>query len=427
MSPSGDVKRSVGRSRGHYGGSYHYYDDHGRGDSKNIWDWFHDNWEAAGCERSWLMTRSDAEYYMLFTKSVERFGLMDIAYGSDPGYYPGRDTRAHKMVLKHQNEGAWTEFYVLLISGYNRETARKEQVSKTEAEERQGRWDAERRQREAEAAIVDRAEFDTVQPIIEATAGTIRSDLATTAFIQHDVVHDYGDAIEDIVDAYHGSGGFLDTTQKATDSKLQISVSLDLSNSMYYNDVHQSAADAFLMICMSLKAIKDEYPDDIFISFFTFSDNGWEGKGKSVSEVVPDRWGGSALSLFGEFEFVKPSAVKRWVRGYGTGIFTGEDTYIAPLLSALEKWEAKSSSPGAVKLDIVITDAVFEHPKDIRESDVIQERRDGQLQTVFLNFMDPSNWLACTLPKRCLMVKVGKDNLAGILRNLVAEFLGASL
>jgi hypothetical protein len=97
------------------------------------------------------------------------------------------------------------------------------------------------------------------------------------------------------------------------------------------------------------------------------------------------------------------------------------------LLEEIEKWEKEESDPGAVRLDIVLTDAVFEHKKDIRESDVIQERRDGQLQTVFLNFMPEKEWLNSTLPKRCFMIKVDKDNVAGILRNVLSEFVGAQL
>jgi len=429
MCPQGDVKSHVshGSGRGHYGGSVRSYDDHGRGDSKNIWDWFHDTWESEGCVRSWLMTRTDREYYTLFTKSMERFGVMDIAYGSAPGYFPGRDTRAHKMVVNHQDEDAWTEFYKLLIEGYNRFHAAQQQQRQIEAEEWQGKMEAQRRQREAEAARVDREDFGNVIPLIEATTGTIHSDLAETTFVQKDVVRDYGDAIEDVVDAYSGRGGFMDIEQKATETKLQITVSLDLSNSMYYNNVHQVAAEAFMMIGMSLDLIKKEYPDDIFVAYFTFSENCWRGHGKGVERIEPNQ--NNEKSLFKEFEFVKPSAIKNWYGYYGggCGIFTGEDTYIAPLLSAIRNWEVDSSDPGAVKLDIVITDAVFEHPRDIKESDVVQEMRNGRLQTVFLNFMDEKNWLGSTLPKRCTMAKVGKDNLGGILRNLVAEFLGANL
>jgi hypothetical protein len=372
------------------------------------------------------MSLPDATYYSLFSASTERYGLMDIAYGSHPGYFPGRDTRAHRLVLQKHNEQTWLDFWTLMIDGYNRETARKEKERKEKAEKWQGDFEASQRQREAEQARVDREELGNIQPVIDATAGQIHSDLATTAFIPHDVIRDYGESIEDIVDAYQGHGGFLTTTSKATDTKLQISVSLDLSNSMYYNNVHQVAAEAFLTVCMSLKAIRDEYPDDVYISFFTFSEDGWEGIGKRVRQLEERD---TSKAVFGEFDFIKPNTIRTWTRANynAKGIFTGEDTYIAPLLKELEEWENKHSDPGAIKLDVVITDAVFEHPKDIRESDAIQEHRNGQLQTVFLNFMNETNWLGSTLPKRSVMVKVDKDNLSGILRNLVSEFLGACL
>ena len=119
---------------------------------------------------------------------------------------------------------------------------------------------------------------------------------------------------------------------------------------------------------------------------------------------------------------MRPSVINQW---HGDGIFTGTDTWFAPLFKMIEDWEVKDSDAGAVRLDIVITDAVFEHKTDIRECDTIQERRNGNLQTVILNFMPEKDWVNSTLPKRCFMLKVDAGNVAGILRNVLTEFVGA--
>ena len=423
--PVRDVRPTVSRYRGgHYGGgrSERYRDDEGHGQSKDIWEWFKSYFESDPT-LDHLLAIDELRCYQLIKGSTDRHGLMDIAFYWTPGWRaPDQDTRAHRLVLHYRlTEDNWKTFHAHLAKNYD---AHKAQVEKEE-HERAERYDGDRAAYQArmEAERIQRDEQDrlAVHEIVEITAGTLSSEL-NQVFISTDKVGDDGDWIEEMVDTYQDGSGFGYEADKATGIKLQITLSLDLSNSMYYNGVHKAAAAAYRDLGMSLKALKTAYPEDLYIAFFTFSDNAWEGPGKRVVRFevpVP-----SEETYFQPFTDYRPSVIDRW---YKEGEFEGTDTWMAPLFEKMEEWEKKESDPGAVKLDIVITDAVLEHKKDLRESDIIQERRDGSLQTVFLNFLSAEEAINSSLPKRCYQVHVDKDNVAGTLRNVISEFVGAHL
>ena len=173
---------------------------------------------------------------------------------------------------------------------------------------------------------------------------------------------------------------------------------------------------------MTLESIQKEYVGDVFTAAFKFS---LEDDGKHAARITIPNW---------ERDRVKDECylgmMERWRVTQRSGgwndqdaTFSGEDTWMYPLFTEIEKWENAESDPGAIRLDIVITDAVLEHPKDIRESSIIQERRDGTLQTVLLNLMPEDRWLDSTLPLRCVQYPANRDNLAGLLRNVLAEFV----
>jgi hypothetical protein len=268
-------------------------------------------------------------------------------------------------------------------------------------------------QREAERIKVEEEDWQKVFQVVNLTAGMLVSDI-------HQVVTstekpaDYGDAIEDVIDAYQGSGGWLLDVNQAKGVKLQITLSLDMSNSMKYNGLDRVAAATFRDLGMTLKALQATYPDDMYTAFFQFSDDNHNGRGMRAIRLETPQ----SDSRFGEFKSFVPSIIEN--RGVS---YDGTDTWFYPLFVEIEKWEKKYSDPGAVRLDLIITDAVVEHAKDIRESNKIQERRDGALYTIMLNFAPEEEWVNSTLPKRCFQMKVDKDNIAGILRKILAEFV----
>ena len=429
----GDLRPTKSNYRGgSYGGSSQsYYDDEGRGKSKDIWEWFESNFTAKPTE-DWLLGLSDQEYYSLVKNSTTRFNLMDILWTWKPGWSVGEDTRAHRLVIKKLSEASWLKFYEAAIAGYLRHKEKRELELHQAATERDGQWAAYQAQRDAEQAIVDRADELEMRSAMQLTAGELQADL-NMAIVGAEAVGSAGEWIDDVVDAYQGGGdGFGYASTKAHGVKMQITLCLDLSNSMRYNGIAKQAAETFRDAFLALLAMKEQYQDNLYIAAFTFSEDEWGGDskaGKRARQVFENvqlnfaepytAQSGADMRNFGELSNYRPSKLDE------RSMFDGTDTWISPLFEQIEAWERKESDPGAVRLDLIITDAVLEHPGDIRLADVIQERRNGSLYSLFMNFMPEKDWLNSTMPKRCYQTKVDVGNVAAMLRNAISEFVAA--
>lgn len=430
----GDVRPIVSN---HRGGGYsrsrteRTHDDEGRGRSNDVWEWFQRNFldnQTKDAKFAWLMDLDDDMCYQLVKVSTMRYGLMDITFVWSPGWSEESDTRAHRLVIKHLDEAKWCAFHVHLIDGYNREKNQREMAEHARDEERRGRWAAYEAQQEAKRITVEREDWEAIHETVDFTAGTLSSEL-NQSFTHDDAVGYSGEWIEDAVDTYQDGSGFGYDTKKASGIKLQITLSLDLSNSMYYNGINKVAATSFRDLGLTLRRLKAEYPDDLYVSFYTFSEDLMYGnpkRGMRATRLEEPRTNNSHAPEidFGQFRNYLPSIINSW---YNAGDFDGTDTYFAPLFKSIAEWEQESSDPGAVRLDIILTDYVAEHKSDIEECDKIQERRNGNLQTVMLNFMPETEWAMSSLPKRCFMMKVDKDNIAGILRNILSEFVAVHI
>lgn len=415
------IKSNHNRGGNHGSGGSMGYDDEGRGQSKDIWEWFEENFNANPFS-AWLMGLDDARCYWLLKYSTYRFGLMDIAIKNDPKM----DSRARRLVIKSikpNGEKVWDDFHAYMVAAYLRHREKQLQEQHDLAEKNQQDWAAYQAQLEAKRLRIEREDYEALMPAVDLTAGMLASDL-NQAFVSKDRVGDQGEWIEDPVYASQGYDGFGFEDQQAVGTKIQITVSLDLSNSMIYNGVSAVAASAFRDIGLALKALKAEFDADLFVKFFTFSEDNWSGAGKRVTVLSLRQDDKSEYSL-AEFKPFRPSQLAEAYNLHN--LFDGTDTWISPLLNAIEGWEKENSDPGAVRLDLILTDAVLEHKTDIREADTIQERRNGTLTTVLLNFMPESDWLNGTLPKRCYQMKVDSDNVAGILRNVITEFVAAHI
>lgn len=113
-----------------------------------------------------------------------------------------------------------------------------------------------------------------------------------------------------------------------------------------------------------------------------------------------------------------PSYVSQW---------PGEDTWIHPLLEALEDWENRHGDSGAYRLDLIISDGILEHKTDASKGDVIQDRRNGFLQSVMLNFLPMSDWGDYRVPNRCIQYPADLENLFGLLRSVIGEWLVSAI
>ena len=239
-------------------------------------------------------------------------------------------------------------------------------------------------------------------------AGHIRSDIATVVSQRERYDLDDGDWLDNPVSALTEGVGFGEVYSAKSGVKLQINLALDISNSMYYNGLASAAVEAFRTLYWALDIASTELPDGALRLVAWL----WAGDrdGKRVTRLYDDSDRAKNDVRGAMAALPAPDSVHGW---------TGEDTWIYPLLKELEKADDDDN----VRLDIVITDGVLEHATDSRKGDVIQERRNGNLQTVVLNFVPMAEWGDYRLPNRCIQYEVRSDNLLFVMQQAVADWL----
>lgn len=416
-----DVKYSRSRGGGGRSSGSDDYDDEGRGRSKLVWEDFRDSWEMKSFDCSWLFELDEMYLSELIVKTRYRYNVPDgpSYWKQEPGSYADHvnveeqmrqdDSRVARLVKKECGEDTWYLFYLALIEGYERH---QKALCKYEVE-RNEIWKLQREAERAGQLKLKIEETTKLRREAELVAGLLRSDFHEALKFKEVYGQRDGDWLDDPVGAYSTGYGFGEEVKERSGIKLQVTVSLDTSNSMWYNKIAEAAVETFRTVYMALEQLAKENPGDIFYEGFTFS-GGDDGKyARSLSR-----------EFYGEREQTESHLgnVEEW-REMKSYQFHGEDTWVYPLFQEIEKWENEKSDPGAVRLDIVITDAVLEHPTDVRRSNVIQERRDGTLQTIFLNLLPEQEWVNSTLPFKCVQYPARVDNIAGMLRNLLAEFV----
>jgi len=297
-------------------------------------------------------------------------------------------------------------------------------------EERQAFLDAEQERKDREdAEAAARQERYKAQRIelreqmadeARSTAGYLQSELAAAIGWKDAHGCDDGDWIDDPVAAMMGDGGFGEEVRTSKGIKLQVNICLDISNSMYHNGLADIAVETVRTLYLSLYTASRELPDDSLVV------NLWTWAGGETGKGV--RW--LTDPSFGFGEFVNPFEDDD--NPLGTAVdalpkyqsrWTGEDTWMYPLLKKLEKWEDMHGDFGAHRLDLIISDGVLEHPTDARKGDIIQDRRDGTLQSVVLNFLPMEEWGDYRVPNRCVQYPADNDNLFALIRQILGDWL----
>jgi len=309
----------------------------------------------------------------------------------------------------------WERICGMLGEGDERRMHQRAKDSRTnQNQEIQDRWDRQ----EAERNATLKAEVAAYQRQAELTAGLIGSDVhaAVSRVEAHDRME--GDWLEDPVAAYMGHGGFGEEVREQSGIKLQITVSLDCSTSMWENRLQKPAIKAFINLVMAMRELRDQYPTSVYTASFLWAGQEagkkcWHVENMNDYSSLPEE-----CRLDDGLERVRSEA------GSIAPYWAGEDTWIWPLFQRIEQWESTESDPGAVRLDLIITDGVLEHPTDIRQASEIQEHRDGTLHTVLLNFLPEETWHDTQLPLRCIQYPAEVDNLDGLLRLMLAEYVG---
>jgi len=424
------------RGRGYSGGGYgSHYDDEGRGNSKTVWERYEHEFNAAEDKFVWAISIDNRFCHDIIRDTVVRYNLND-----GPTYWnradergeewvlermKGDDSRVSRLNLKYYGMDKWLKVYSHILEGYEMWEAEEGERYRVIALERDKEFQEYAAEAAKRAKQVRIEEYEAIAPNVEMISGLLKSDLYEV-MLDRDVYNlKEGDWIDDVTGAYTGTGGFAEEERHYASGniKLQVTVSLDKSNSMSNNGIDKVAMEVFREIGLSLRELKALYPEDLFISFYTFSD-GTDGKrvvrlGTEYKylegRVDKDYSKEDEYSLY-EFEPLRPDRMN-WL------YFTGYDTWIYPLFENIKDWEDCYSEPGAARLDIIITDAVLEHPADIRQASQIQANRNGNLQTVLLNLLPEYEWVNSSLPYKCIQYGVTKENLANVLRMLLSEFM----
>lgn len=261
--------------------------------------------------------------------------------------------------------------------------------------------------------------------------GDFLSDLATAVKFRMKLGQSQGDWIEEPERAF--TDGLVFATEIATtaDVKLQISLCLDASTSMWMNRLMKSAGPAFLAFDRIIRKAAQDLPQgSISYAPFIFHEKAYKIPasylnsyvGRSVNKDGEDRNRDVWPTYVNREAFQKALDVGELPEG--TDRFemkmSGTDTLIAPLFRELQTWEQGNDS-NSVRIDIVLTDGVLENAADVAEATKIQEDRNGRLHTVLLNFLSLDQWSEFHVPDRCSQYAVTPESLDSSIRQILND------
>lgn len=318
--------------------------------------------------------------------------------------------------------------------------------------------------RRAEAVESDLA--DAASNIV---VGEFLSELQSAIRFRMKLGQSQGDWVEEPERYYTDGHVFAVEEAVASQVKLQITVSLDTSASMWINGIMKHAGPTFIALDRIIRASMLDLPEgSVYYAPFIFHETAtqipqafmnaytartdWgkrkDGKDRDQKDhmVMPnfpsdEQW--AEARRYGEIpanavrverkvapfvsrkidrvtgkETKVTSMREQWVGDYR---LSGHETFVAPLFERIKTWEEASGDTSAVRLDIVITDGVFDDPADVARASQVQDQRNGRLRTVLLNFLPVRQWEAVQLPGRCSQVPVAVDNLDTTIRSTLTD------
>ena len=281
----------------------------------------------------------------------------------------------------------------------------------------QAKQDAKVAEREARDAALKLERCERKQALIDDSrlaAGFLHTEIASA--ISHKNVYDRydGDWLDDPVAAVTAGYGFGEEVSTSVGIKLQVNICLDCSNSMYYNKLTEVSTAAVRTMYMALKLAGDQLPEGSLVVNAWLWAKGQDGKG--IRNLNTD-WG----SEFSDDNPLGPMA--NLPSSSGSIGWDGEDTWLHPLLQRLGDWEHYNGDAGAYRLDLIISDGMLEHKTDPAKGDKIQDRRDGNLQTIILNFLPVEDWGDYRVPNRCVQYPADADNLLALMRQIFGSWV----
>lgn len=414
----GDSKAS--RSSYGGGGFSYTYNDLGRGKSKTRYEQFEkcflraydadelDNFVALKCS-----------YYTIeaFSNFVEaatvRYNVHDWATNryEDPDH---NDGRARRLVLSKTKRSYWLQLQEAAKQAI--ETLR-EQRNKRFAEMAE-KTAHDRAMFEAERVLRYKEQNQALMLDADMIAGTVYSDF-DQAYKRHSQYgRDEGEWIDDPVSLLSTGYGYGTETEKPSGLKVHINLALDLSNSMVNNRIHADATKTLVRFHLVMRNLITQH-QDISAATFSFSDNDTydatkEGK---LAKLISDH----SEQIDTDKRFLGNLEIYRETKSW---YFSGTDTWFYPLFERLLNHEKRHNLIGTTRIDLIITDAVFEHKTDgTRCSDIQYERGPG-VKSVFLNFVPENLRVGNVLPQNCIEYGVDINNIDGIIRIILSEVAG---
>lgn len=250
-----------------------------------------------------------------------------------------------------------------------------------------------------------------------------------------------GDWLEDPTRAITDGMCFAEEIRRPTQNTFQVTVSLDVSSSMYPDlpGEQPRAATAnplfYAMHQAMLQSMRELPPGVLIYAPFTFSDASYrtpEAYMKYYKTVkLQSVWGKSVRVAFPP-EYADYDARAQARRDEGVSDIPsdlcGGGTRLESLLSAIQKWESQQmvSSNQLTKLDIVITDGgISSNPEAIEEVSRIQRERSAgaKVSTILLNVTGQSysETFQTTLPEHIREIPIDIKTLNVQVRNVLMD------
>lgn len=255
-----------------------------------------------------------------------------------------------------------------------------------------------------------------------------------------------GDWIEDPERIYFDGNVFGEEVRSASDVKIQIAICVDVSQSTYANNTAGKISRALFALDKVIRKAMVELPEGaLAYKVFAFNKDTYIIDDVTLLNTTTSTKKGAvedgAMLMFGTWtvaaqgrpvqrhlsgaqkfalaEFYRASNIK-----YKT--FYEEnwaDTLVAPLFTAIEKWEQNEGDHSAYRIDIILSDGEWENKTDIVEATKIQERRNGRLTTFMLNFLPRQKWGNYSLPERCYQYEANPKFLGQQIRQIISDSL----
>lgn len=269
--------------------------------------------------------------------------------------------------------------------------------------------------------------------------GDFVSELMQAMKFRMKVGQTQGDWVEEPERLFSDGGIFATEERIASKVKLQLTLSLDASTSMWMNKIMGYAGPTFIQMDRVIREAAMEVPEgcityapfifhekamQIPASFLSMYSGGLDytgvklRRGQNTPKTV---WPRSPRK--DEFEAAMRLGQIPQNAMYRDYEMSGTETNISELFKAIQQWENVHGDPSALRLDIILTDGVFDNRKDVEMASRFQEfrRNSCRTKTIMLNFLERKEWGDFAVPEHSLMYPVTPDNLDSSIRGLLSE------